>query len=201
MATTDEIEGVRPGIDGDTGSCSRQEMRKYAVDWKLYNEQCGRTKPPSPHIPFQASWCEAQGFHGLLEGQAACIGRPTSCFANVGCYRPVAEDASSDALSRPVVVNGGRMVLPKDFDVSETSICYPFKIASWPCDLPHVTAESLILLCPARGKHRLANSYITKIHSWKRQPGAPTPLRRGSTRVLPSGPRANWSIRVIPVPE
>lgn len=30
MATVDEIEGVRPNVDGDTGSCSRQESRKYA---------------------------------------------------------------------------------------------------------------------------------------------------------------------------
>lgn len=85
--------------------------------------------------------------------------------------------------------DGGRKVLPKDFDVSETPFCYPLEIARWPCDLPHVTAESLILLCPGRGKQRLANSYITEIHSWQRQPGSPTPLRRGSTRVLPCGPQ------------
>lgn len=93
---------------------------------------------------------------------------------------------TSDARGRPAakrfagtrMVDGGRKVLPKDFDVSETPICYPFEIARRPCDLSHVTA-------PTRGKQRLASSYITEFHSWQRQPGSPTPLRRGSTRVLP----------------
>lgn len=85
--------------------------------------------------------------------------------------------------------------------MSKLPICYPFKIAKWPCDLPHVTAESLILLRLARGKQRLASSYITEIHSWQRQPGSSTPPRRGSTRVLLAGVEANWSICVILVPE
>jgi len=127
--------------------------------------------------------CEASTTH--RSGRRHASATPTSCLQ------------TSDARGRPAVkrcadtrvVNGGRRVLPKDFDVSETPFCYPLEIARWPCDQPHVTAESLILLHPARGKHRLANCYITKIHSWQRQPGSPTPLRRGSTRVLPYGPR------------
>lgn len=31
MATVDEIEGVRLGIDGDTGSPDHQKHRQYAV--------------------------------------------------------------------------------------------------------------------------------------------------------------------------
>lgn len=87
-------------------------------------------------------------------------------------------------------MNGGGKVLPEDFDVSETPICYPLKIARWPCDLSHVTAESLVLLAQPGETQRLASSYITEIQSWQRQPGSPTPLRRGSTRVLPYGPPA-----------
>lgn len=47
------------------------------------------------------------------------------------------------------MVNGGRTVLAKDFDVSKTPICYPLEIARWPCDLSHVTVELLNLLRPA----------------------------------------------------
>ena len=166
------------------------------MPWKLCVQK-GSSKPPSPHIPFrrdviQHSTEAAGGMYRQHQRRAL----QTSDAAGRS-----QEDASCKTLSRHEVVDGGRTVLSKDFDVSETPICYPLKIKKCPCDLLHVTAESLILLCPAQGKHRLANSYITEIHPWQRQPGAPTPLRRGSTRVLPDGSEIHWSIRVILVPE
>lgn len=49
MATVDEIEGVRPDIYGDTGSCSRQEMRKYAVVLEVVQPGACRKKGRASH--------------------------------------------------------------------------------------------------------------------------------------------------------
>ena len=198
MATVDEIEGVRLNTDDDTGSCSRQELRKYAfLSITVQPGMCRKGRASHLLRTFLSKHrdvrCEASTTH--RSGMRHASATPTSCF----CKRPTRERPAAKRCADTGVVNGVRRVLPKDFDVSETPFCYPLEIARWPCDQPHVTPESLILLRLARGKHRLANSYITKIHSWQRQPGSPTPLRRGSTRVLPCGPRTiGQSVSFIP---
>lgn len=121
--------------------------------------QKGLSKPPSPHIPIQALRCEvraatttetAGGMHRQYERRAL----QTSDAAGRS-----QEGASCKALCRHEDDERWSDVLRKDFDVSETSICYPLKIARCPCDLLHVTAESLIL--PAQPGGRSAWQILT----------------------------------------
>lgn len=152
MATTDEIEGVRPEIDGDTDSCSRQATRTYAAALGIVQPGVCVKGRASHHLrtflsKHRDGKCKASRDH--RRGRRHASAPPAFVLANVRRYRPVAEDASSEALSRHEVVNGGRTVLRKDFDVSKTPICYPLEIARWPCDLSHVTVKLLNLLRPA----------------------------------------------------
>jgi hypothetical protein len=92
MATVDEIEGVRPNTDGDTGSWSRQELRKYALlSIAVQPGTCRKGRASHLLRTFLSKHrdvrCEASTTH--RSGMRHASATPTSCF----CKRPTREDA------------------------------------------------------------------------------------------------------------